>query len=217
MKKIIILSLLLLISKTTFAQAELEIINPKGNFYLGAEIGLNIITSFSQGEQNKSFQGGLLAEYYFAKQWSILGRIKYFETGVSFIKDTSNSFDYANYTYNRFDGAIVSVPIDVKWEYRIFNNFKGNIKQGFAYNYETKSNYDFAPNVDTNNSKSFGSLNFGFGFSYFISKKTAFYVDFETYQLGGYKGNNSGFILPKNYYTNNTLLNFGVKYNLKHK
>jgi hypothetical protein len=71
--------------------------------------------------------------------------------------------------------------------------------------------------VNTNRTKNFGSYNSGIGFSYFLNKKMAVYIDIETYQLGGYKGNNDGFIFPKNYYTTNNLINIGIKYNLKNK
>lgn len=86
MKHTITLFLVLLTTKTTFAQTVNETINPKDNLYIGTEIGLNTITSFSQGEQNHSFQAGVLAEYYTGRHWSFSARIKYFETGVSFIK-----------------------------------------------------------------------------------------------------------------------------------
>ena len=204
MKNSILSFLVLLLSNITLAQINNEIINPEGNLYLGAEIGTNTITTFSNNEPNKSFQGGLLAEYYFAKQWSVLGRIKYFKTGVSFIN---------NNNYGEFDGAIISIPLNVKWEFRIYKNLKVNLKFGGAYNFETIGNYNFSTNLDTNNPKSFGSINSGIGLNYFISKKTAIYFDIENYKFGGYKGNSQS-LFSKNYYTENNLLNFGIKYNL---
>lgn len=177
----------------------------KKDWFFGAEIGNNNITSI-QSNKNDSFQGGILAEYYFAKNWSLLGRIKYFKTGVSF---NQNEF------FGMFDGAVISIPVDIKWEYSIFKNLKGNLKTGVAYNQEIKSNYTFSEDLDTNYSKKFFSLNIGIGISYLIKKNTILYIDYENYSFGGYKGNNNGFIFKKNYYTENSLLNVGIKYNFK--
>lgn len=77
MKKIYLL--LSLISIVSYSQQ-------KKDWFFGAELGLNTITSFNLGEPNKSFQGGILAEYYMGNHWSLTGKIKYFETGVSFFK-----------------------------------------------------------------------------------------------------------------------------------
>jgi outer membrane autotransporter protein len=148
-------------------------------------------------------QGGLTAEYYFAKQWSALGRVKYFKTGVSFTSDES---------YGVFEGAVVSIPLDVKWEFTIFKNLRGNLKLGAAYNYELQSDYNFPSEMKTDYSKSFFSMNLGAGISYFVSPKMAFYVDLEAYRLGGYKGHRST-IMGNNYYTDNIHFNLGIKYN----
>ena len=45
-----------------------------------------------------------------------MGRIKYFKTGVS--------FDRAPYdiSINTFEGAVVSIPVDLKWEFLIYKN-----------------------------------------------------------------------------------------------
>ena len=91
-------------------------INLKGKLFLGFETGLNTISSFSHGEANQSIQAGFVADYYFKKHWSIMGRIKYFKTGVS--------FDRAPYdiSINTFEGAVVSIPVDLKWEFLIYKN-----------------------------------------------------------------------------------------------
>ena len=75
--------LLSLISIVSYSQQ-------KKDWFFGAELGLNTITSFNLGEPNKSFQGGILAEYYMGNHWSLTGKIKYFETGVSFFKAGTN-------------------------------------------------------------------------------------------------------------------------------
>ena len=205
---------LLLITGSMAAQAsdEEEIINPKGHFYFGAEIGLNTITSYSYDEPSGSFQAGLAAEYYFARHWSVTGRLKYFKTGASFER-----YDMPN----RFNGAVLSVPVTLKWEFRIFKNLSGSLKAGVAYNHETKSDYNFAPTANTNHSGSFGSLNTGIGLTYFISKKMGVYLDFEEFTLGGYKGYHDAGGVDLNLnpfedtYTTNSLVNLGFKYSFE--
>jgi Outer membrane protein beta-barrel domain len=219
MKKLLIV-LLFPILLNAQEEVESQIINPNGNWYFGAEIGNNTITSFTQGESNKSFQGGLLAEYYTGRHWSLSGRIKYFETGVSFYEAERRSssvifnLDFKGFS-GQFKGAVISIPIDLKWEYRIFKNLRGNFKIGYAYNLETKSNYKFSENLKTDYYKSFSSINTGLGLNYFINKKSAIYIDFENYSFGGAKGNNQGFFWTTYYYTENNIINIGFKYNFK--
>lgn len=133
--KILIIVVLSLVSNKIISQTN-EIINPRGKWFFGAEIGLNTITSIHPNHKANLFQGGVLAEYYFAKHWSASARIKYFETGVSNKYDSSKVY---------FEGAVISVPLNIKWEYRISNNFSGNLKLGVALNQEIKSNYYYPP------------------------------------------------------------------------
>lgn len=199
----------LLIPVLTFSQN-------KKDWFFGAEIGNNTITSFNLGEEKNSFQMGLIAEYHFAKHWNIIGRLKYFKTGASFFKNGTNGTYLSSDTKALiFNGAVLSIPLNIKWNYKIFSKLKGNLKAGFVYNIETESDYLLASNIDTNNPKSFGSFNTGLGLEYCLKSKTILFIDYETYQLGGYKGNDSGFIFSKNYYTTNNLLNIGIKYNFK--
>jgi Outer membrane protein beta-barrel domain len=176
-----------------------------------------VITSFQLGEPKKSFQGGLLAEYYTGRHWSLSGRIKYFETGVSFKNPfLQNSSNLDSNQEETFNGAVISIPITIKWEFRIAENFRGYLKTGFIQNYETKSNYNFSEDISTDNPKRFGSFNTGIGLTYFINQKIALYIDAENYAFGGSKSESTVFfILKEYYYTKNTHLNFGIKYSLK--
>jgi hypothetical protein len=191
-------------------------------------LGLNTITSFSLGEKNKSLQGGLLAEYYFAKHWSIMGRIKYFRTGVSYSNFDNNSNTSSNgngspffslfsssYRYAYYEGAVISIPINVKWEYNIIKNLKGNIKHGYSYNYEAYNKYYYSSEITPNNRKSSLTHNLGIGISCNISNKATIFMEWETYQLGGEKFTVPALIIPGFYFTTNDMLNFGVKYNFK--
>ncbi len=173
----------------------------KKDWFLGAEIGNNTIISLYN---KNSFQGGVLAEYYFAKQWSLMGRIKYFKTGTTNNAETGY-----------FDGAVISLPIDLKWEYHIIRNFKGNLYMGFALNQEVKSNYYYPLGENTDYSKFFGNFNAGIGFSYFIKNKTAVFINYETYLFGNTRDSKSSLfpIIPNS--TNNNIFNIGIKYNFK--
>ncbi len=198
------------------------IINPKGKWYFGIEIGYNKVSSFMDSNSKKYFplQAGIGAEYYFSRHWSLSSRIKYYETGVSFYKPGySSSGGFLNLDsdpyYGTFNGAVVSIPIDIKWEFRIYKNLGGIIKIGPNYNFETKSKYyNYSPNLTTDYPKQYAGINSGYGLNYFLNKKLALYLDFE-YFTGASKGYSDSFIGENHYFTNNTFTNFGIKYNFK--
>lgn len=149
-----------------------EIVNPINNWYFGLEIGKNRMSSLELGENKNSFQGGIMAEYYFAKQWSLSARVKYFETGVSFQKESTGGWFGGAGAKGSFKGKVIAAPLDIKWEFRIVKNFKGNLKIGAAYTIETKSEYkDYSANLSTDFSKQYVAFNAGYGFNYFINKK----------------------------------------------
>jgi predicted porin len=198
--------IIIFFSNTIFSQeAEEFVVNPRNNWFFGIEIGNNKITSFSFNEPKNYFQVGLLAEYYFAKHWSATARVKYFKTGLSFIKSAS---------YGTFKGAVISVPLNIKWEYRIVKNFSGNFKLGIALNNEVESNYDYSQNSKSDYDKSFTSFNSGLGFNYFLNKKMSIYGEYESY-IWGNDRDESDFLEIEPNSTNNNLINFGIKYNFK--
>lgn len=173
----------------------------KNQWFVGGETGLTTIVS---ANNKNSFQAGLLAEYYFAKQQSIVGRIKYFETGV--INNSETEY---------FEGKIIAVPIDIKWEYRIVKNLKGNLYLGFALNQEIKSDYHYPSNENTNFSKFYGTFNSGIGFTYFFNEKMAVFTNYETYLFGNNRDSKSNTFFIISNSPNNNLFNIGIKYNLK--
>jgi len=217
--KLLVVILFSLLSNTTISQTN-EIVNPNGKWFFGAEIGLNTITSYTLDESNSSLQGGILIEYYFAKHWSLSGRVKYFKTGVSFDKPPTGSssgfFSSPRYA-GIFNGEIFAIPINLKWEFRICKNLNGNIKLGYAYNIETKSEYlNYTSNLRTDYPKHYGSVNPGLGFNYFIHEKMSIYIDFENY-FGPQRGKTPGFLSEGTQNLNNLLFNIGVKYTFKNK
>ncbi|RZJ56534.1 MAG: hypothetical protein EOO45_28675, partial [Flavobacterium sp.] len=178
-----------------------EIINPKHSLFFTAEAGTNTITSFKLGENKTSLQGGIGAEYYFAKQWSTTIRVKYFATGLSYRSGGE---------FYRFEGKVISVPINIKWEHRIVKNLRGNLKLGIAFNKELESDYDY-PEAYIGADKFFVSFNPGFGFNYFVNKNMGLYLNYEAFVLGNERGTNDwiGPIPP--HATNNSQVNVGVK------
>ena len=213
---------MMFISVCALSQTKIKLINPKGKWYFGAEVGLNKITSFSYGEANNSMSFGGIVEYYFGKHWSVQGKVKYIKTGVSFINQPDNGWDFgwikttqdvaSSPVYNRFDGKAIVIPIDIKWEYRIHKNLHGIVKIGPSLTIETESNYAYG-NVDYSTfSKTFVTMNSGFGFNYYISKRYGVGVEFENYFLGDSKGTTSGFLWNKTHYATNSLFNLQLKY-----
>ena len=220
MKKIIFVIVIFCINLVCAQSAKTDLINPENNWYFGVEIGSNNITSFHFKQSDQSFQGGVLAEYHFAKHWSLSARIKYFKTGVSFYKPDTHSgswFDLGTDAYfGSFYGSEINIPVNIKWDFRIYKNFSGNLKFGLGYGFETESNYEnYSPNLNTNDySKTHGSLITGYGFNYFINHKMAVYIDYE-FIYGVSKGYSKGLFGSKDYSTKNTLFNIGIKYNFK--
>ena len=218
MNKLIIIAFFSLFPLKVISQTK-EIINPKGKWYFGAEIGQNLITSYSFGENKKSLQVGILSEYYFARHWSLSGRIKYYETGVSFFTPSTHTGSLidlgSDESFGSFSGAVISIPLDIKWEFRVYKNLAGSFKLGYVYNFETKSKYGaYSEGVNTDFPKQFSGINAGYGFNYFINKKYAVYLDIEAFG-GGSKGHSNGFLYDSYHITENSLISIGCKYTFK--
>lgn len=203
MRKRVLIGITLLLTSSIYGQTT-ERANQKGKWFFGLELGLNNITS-SYPQEDVSLQGGILAEYYFAKQWAVSARIKYLKTGVThdgiFSKGT-------------FEGAIISIPLNIKWEYRITPKLNGNLKIGMALNQEVKSNYNYPEGAVTDFDTFYTSFNPGLGFNYFIAENTAIYVGYEYYLLGNDRGGGNWLIIVPNS-PENGLFNIGIKHSFK--
>ena len=206
LKNLFFTILIILNFNMLFSQDTNMIINPKNNWYLGLELGLNGIQSYNFDENKRSFQFGFTSEYYFSKNWSFNARLKYFKTGLSF----------KNSGYNVFNGAVISIPLNIKWEFKIYKNLRINFMAGFVFNQEIKSKYNYPSKPEANYSNFYVNLNSGFGFNYFLNKNTAIFLNHEIYVLGndrqdsGWEGLKIVPVTP-----NNNLLNIGIKYNFK--
>ena len=178
-------------------------INGDGKWFFGAEIGRNQITSM-RPEVKNTVQGGILAEYYFARNWSFAGRLKYFETGVSNKYDSQKGF---------FLGSVIALPLNMKRYLKIYKSLYFDVGLGASINRELQSNYYYPSGENTNFSKTYLNLNAGFGLNYVVNKKYIVYVNFEVYNLGNDRDDADWLeILPNG--PNNAHLNFGIKYKL---
>jgi len=212
-----------------------EISNAKGNLYFGANIGLNNIgesTTFILSETNytkKAFQGGIFAEYYFAKQWSLTSKISYFETGLNYYyhsPGTSGSsgfggfFNYGSASSTssaNFSGQVLASSLQIKWEFRLIKDFKGYLKVGVGYYIETHSNYkNYFGDVNNGNYPTTyaGGIS-GIGFTYFLNDKYSIFAETE-YHAGSTKYNSGESWLGNgDRQASNQLLSLGIKYKFK--
>jgi len=216
--KAVMFIILCLLSNEVISQIS-ENVNPKNTWYFGAEVGINNIRDFNVENSKLTFQGGLLAEYYFAKQWSLSGKVKYFETGISFYQaPTGGGWFGSSERHGTFRGTAVTIPLNIKWEFRVYKNLKANLKLGYGYTIETKSEYiNYSENMPTEDySKSYDSTITGFGLNYFINKKMAVCIDYE-YFIGTSKGYRSDILGNVDYYTRNIFISVGIKYNFKNE
>ena len=214
--------LFLLIFSFEKAQEKKARVNPEHRLYFGAETRINKIKSYGNDYQN-SLYGGILTEYYFAKQFSVSGRLRFYKTGVSFFYPEIRTTSWV-YTSNSdevsgtFNGEVISVPVDFKWEFRLLGNLRANIKVGYALNFETKSEYvNYTPNVSTDFSKVYGSFGYGAGLNFFISEKHAVFFNFENFK-GASRADTSigiGFLSDGKKYIKNDLFSLGYKFSLK--
>ncbi len=194
-------------------------VTPKKNWFFGIETGLNTITSFELDDSKNSLQGGFLAEYYFAKQWSVSTKLKYFKIGVTFYHPENNGlFGTSTYSGN-FKGEVIFIPLIIKWEFRIYKNFKGNLKLGTVFNAETKSDYsNYSSNLNPDeymNKKIYIGVLAGYGLTYFFNNNSAIYFDLEVSFANIEKGYQQGLVSEGIKYPKNILFSIGYKYNFK--
>ena len=215
-----ILYLALLLTVNLFSQK--TIVNPNGKWFFGAELGTNNITP-DTSEPTNLFQGGLVAEYYFARHWSFTGKIKYYDIGVSFFvpftpatsgsKFSSGSPAVPEY-FGNYKGSAISAPINLKWEFRVRKNLAASIRLGATYNLEIKNNYFNTLNsADLDVSKNYTSFQSGLGINYFVNNQMAVYIDVDYFfsefiaTIPNYR--------TRTFQNNSTLTSFGIKYCFK--
>ncbi len=209
----------------TFSQVNHSNLNDK--WFFGAEIGYNRINSFELNDNKNSLQGGILAEYYIFKNWSVLAKVKFVKTGVSFFhpEHTNGSGWFSSQIpeySGTFHGETITIPIYVKWNFILYKKLKSNLKIGVSYNIETNNSYsNYSSNLDTSNYETeyFGG-NISVGLEYYLNNSSSIYLDFEL-QRGTSKGETFDYNLLSdnhNYITEeNMLFSVGYKFNLQSK
>lgn len=203
-------------------------VNPKGKWFFGAELGMN--KNLASESKNK-IQGGISAEYYFARQWSVSTKIKYFESRNSFYTEGHEgggmgllSSPSTETYYGSYKGDNMAIPISINFNYRIYKNLSGTIKFGFFMNNEVKRNYyNYSDNIIPNDSKTSLSSYISYGLNYFITANSAVYFDIEIYK-GNQKWNEhsdagilNGFAKQNQQHVANGLFSIGYKYSFEKK
>lgn len=196
---------------------------PESKFLLGAEIGINTNQSDYENDSNKvSFQGGILAEYVINKNFSLMGKLKFYDSQIIFTQSRiigsgmfGNKYQFITCEYN---GTIISIPITVNYNFKIYKNLSGSIRFGTSINSEISSRYDYATEVSTDYSKYFIGISGGLNLNY-NTGKTAYFIGFEP-MFGAKRGMTSGKDFNNqtqthNYSMENYLFNVGVKFKIK--
>ena len=192
-------------------------------FLFGAETGININQSdFINDSKKISFQGGILGEYILSKNFSIMGKIKYYESQVIFhyskIIGSGMFGNQYQFLTCKYDGKIISLPITANYNFKIYRNFFGSIRLGPSLNSEISSNYDYPTEVSKDYSNFFVGITGGINLNY-NTEKTIYFVGFEP-MFGAERGSTTGKDFnnqqqTQNYGMENYLFNVGMKFNLK--
>jgi len=198
MKKTIYTSVLFFL--TMFSLKAQNDFNPTKKWFVGTEIGYNSVL-LNTKNYKKSFEYGAFVEYYYLKNFSVTIRVKSYKKGYN-----------ESPLYKTTQSDILSIPINLKWEFKLIHQLKVTASLGLAfvteknYKYEEDSEYkDKIENTDT-------TLNSGMGINYFLSKKIGIFIYFENY-LNFWK--NKGKTKPLFLYNKNySHLNFGIKYRI---
>ena len=219
-KNLTIISLLICILIASNSNAQTKNINPKGKWFFGAEIGNNVVIPTTNKTTPKNhLQGGVLAEYYFARHWSLSAKIKFYKIATSFYQQGSSGWIFSSSTYSgTFNGKVLSAPISVKWEFRIFKNLGGSLKMGTTFNKEFDSiyeNYTSNLNPEEYPTEYLGFLS-GMWLNYFLDANSAIYFDYNLLS-GAKKGEVSTFLGDGLIINSNLIISIGYKINISGK
>ena len=216
MKRILLL-LIILICVGNYAQ----ITNSK--FLIGAEAGVNVNQSdYVNDTKKSSLQLGLLAEYQLSKNFSVMSKVKYYESQVIFsyskiigIGMFGNQYEFYNCVY---DGKVISIPFTINYNFKIYNNLSGSLRIGPSLNAEISKNYNYPTEVKRDYSSFFVGINGGVNLNY-STDKLIYFVGFEPI-FGAERGTTTGKDFnnqsqTQHYNMENYLFNLGVKFHVK--
>lgn len=198
-------------------------ITSNSKFLLGAEVGMNINQSdYINYSKKITFQGGVLGEYIFDKNFSLMGTIRYYESEVKFYSSDRIGKTWIGGKYNIFDneynGKIINIPIVLNYNFKIYKNFAGSLKIGPSFNTEISRHYNYEDTrIDQDNSKFFVGLTWGGNLNY-KTPKIIYFVGLEQ-MFGANRGTTYGTDFDgKNqkmrYFMQNYVINAGVKFPL---
>lgn len=193
-------------------------------FLLGAEVGMNINQSDYLNYSPKiTLQGGVLGEYIFDKNFSLMGKIRYYESEVKFYSSEKIGETWVGGKYKAFDneynGKMISIPIVLNYNFKIYKNFAGSLKIGPSFDTEIYSNYNYEDvRIDQDNSKFFVGLTWGFNLNY-KTPKVVYFVGLEQ-MFGANRGTIAGTDFDGRKQTmrhsmQNYFINTGVKFYIK--
>lgn len=166
-----------------------------------------------------SFQGGILAEYYFAKQWSLSARVKLLSTELSFNVPARQGQPIINLgseaSYGDFHATVISLPVNLAWQFRIFQQLLGRLSAGYSLNQELSSAYhNYSPNQRTDYSRFYGSPLAGLGLSYVLNGKTVVFSNVEL-SPEPERGRAPSLISNNEEKLRNTVISAGIKFLVK--
>lgn len=195
-------------------------------WFMGAETGLNIVQSdYVNDNQPVSVQLGILSEYYLNNNFAIVGKLKYYQAKVNHtVTETSynsSSLFNSSYTFNNvsYSGNILTIPIGLKYEFRISKTLRGAVKICPSLNYEISSQYDYPVGTKTDYNHFFVGLNPGAGLNYCVSESSILFVEAEP-NFGASRGKTTGLDFNNQsqthtYRIENIFINIGVKFKIK--
>ncbi|EKB61441.1 outer membrane beta-barrel protein [Bergeyella zoohelcum] len=196
---------------------------PESKLLIGAETGININVSDYENDTKKvSLQGGLLAEYLLNKNFSLIGKVKYYQSEVIFTYSEiigSGMFgNHYNFITSSYNGKIISIPITFNYNFKIYKNISGSLRLGPSFNSEISSDYNYPTSVNKDYSKFFVGISGGINLNYNTENKV-YFIGFEP-MFGVARGKTSGQDLDgknqtQRYNMENYLINVGMKFRIK--
>lgn len=196
---------------------------PESKFLVGAETGLNLnVSDYVNDTKKVSLQGGLITEYLLNKNFSLTGKIKYYQSDVIFTYSEiigSGMFgNHYNFITSSYNGKIISIPITFNYNFKIYKNLSGSLRLGPTFNSEVSSDYNYRTSVSKDYSKFFVGINGGTNLNYNTENK-AYFIGFEP-MFGAVRGKTNGQDMNgKNqthrYNMENYLINVGMKFRIK--
>ena len=216
--KVVLTLFTMLVFVSYYAQ---NITNSK--FLVGTEAGINVNQSDYVNDTKKtSLQLGVLAEYQISKNFSVMSKIKHYESQVIFTYSEfigsgmfGNHYKFHNCTYN---GKIISIMLTINYNLKIYKKLSGSLRIGPSLNSEISKNYDYPLEVKRDYNSFFVGINEGANLNY-NTDKLIYFVGFES-NFGAERGTTTGKDWnnknqTQRYKMENYLFNLGVKFKIK--